>query len=211
MLAMRRLLGSDPNRMVSVVEERAENNKQGPQLQGLRLSFFRRQFHDSRPRPLFFHTGLTPQVYGTVPIHVTLEVRGGTQDDYRQRYFRAHTPGTRVHSASPSFNGLSPSRSFPPTFTRILNMVRLRSAGPCRMRQLATGFFSRPTALTTMPCSHRRSTRRRQPDCSPPWLNQLPAVLPVLGAMEGARSVMIDGHFLVLSGACRRSRRKEKF
>ena len=32
------------------------------------------------------------------------------------------------------------------------------------------------------------------------WLNQLPAVLPILGEMEGLGSVIIDGHFLVLSG-----------
>lgn len=32
------------------------------------------------------------------------------------------------------------------------------------------------------------------------WLNQLSAVLPVLGEMDGLGSVMIDGHFLVLSG-----------
>lgn len=32
------------------------------------------------------------------------------------------------------------------------------------------------------------------------WLNQLPAVLPTLGEMEGLGSVIIDGHFLVLSG-----------
>jgi OOP family OmpA-OmpF porin len=33
-----------------------------------------------------------------------------------------------------------------------------------------------------------------------PWVNQLPAVLPVLEQMQGVRSVMIDGRFLVLSG-----------
>ena len=32
------------------------------------------------------------------------------------------------------------------------------------------------------------------------WLNQLSAVLPILGEMEGLGSVIIDGHFLVLSG-----------
>lgn len=35
---------------------------------------------------------------------------------------------------------------------------------------------------------------------APSWLNQLPAVLPVLEKMQGVRSVMIDGRFLVLSG-----------
>jgi OOP family OmpA-OmpF porin len=35
---------------------------------------------------------------------------------------------------------------------------------------------------------------------APPWVSQLPAVLPVLGQMQGVRSVMIDGRFLVLSG-----------
>ena len=35
---------------------------------------------------------------------------------------------------------------------------------------------------------------------STPWVNQLPAVLPVLEQMQGVRSVMIDGRFLVLSG-----------
>jgi OmpA-OmpF porin, OOP family len=35
---------------------------------------------------------------------------------------------------------------------------------------------------------------------TPPWVNQLPAVLPVLEQMQGVRSVMIDGRFLVLSG-----------
>jgi OmpA-OmpF porin, OOP family len=35
---------------------------------------------------------------------------------------------------------------------------------------------------------------------SAPWLAQLPAVLPVLADMAGLGSVMIDGHFLVLSG-----------
>jgi OOP family OmpA-OmpF porin len=36
---------------------------------------------------------------------------------------------------------------------------------------------------------------------SPPWVSQLPAILSVLEPMQGARSVMIDGHYLVLSGA----------
>lgn len=35
---------------------------------------------------------------------------------------------------------------------------------------------------------------------APSWVNQLPAVLPVLEKMQGVRSVMIDGRFLVLSG-----------
>jgi OOP family OmpA-OmpF porin len=35
---------------------------------------------------------------------------------------------------------------------------------------------------------------------SAPWLAQLPAVLPVLADMAEMGSVMIDGHFLVLSG-----------
>jgi OOP family OmpA-OmpF porin len=35
---------------------------------------------------------------------------------------------------------------------------------------------------------------------APSWVNQLPAVLPVLEQMQGMRSVMIDGRFLVLSG-----------
>ena len=35
---------------------------------------------------------------------------------------------------------------------------------------------------------------------SAPWVTQLPAVLPILGDMEGLGSVIIDGHFLVLSG-----------
>jgi OOP family OmpA-OmpF porin len=35
---------------------------------------------------------------------------------------------------------------------------------------------------------------------APPWVSQLPAVLPVLEQMQGVRSVMIDGRFLVLSG-----------
>jgi OOP family OmpA-OmpF porin len=35
---------------------------------------------------------------------------------------------------------------------------------------------------------------------APSWVNQLPAVLPVLEQMRGVRSVMIDGRFLVLSG-----------
>jgi OOP family OmpA-OmpF porin len=35
---------------------------------------------------------------------------------------------------------------------------------------------------------------------APSWVNQLPAVLPVLEQMQGVRSVMIDGRFLVLSG-----------
>jgi len=32
------------------------------------------------------------------------------------------------------------------------------------------------------------------------WLTSLPSILPVLGQMKGRRSVMIDGHSLVLSG-----------
>jgi len=32
------------------------------------------------------------------------------------------------------------------------------------------------------------------------WLNPLPTILPVLGMMDGRGSVIIDGHFLVLSG-----------
>ena len=36
---------------------------------------------------------------------------------------------------------------------------------------------------------------------APSWVNRLPAVLPVLEQMQGVRSVMIDGRFLVLSGA----------
>jgi OOP family OmpA-OmpF porin len=36
---------------------------------------------------------------------------------------------------------------------------------------------------------------------SPSWVGQLPAILPVLEPMQGARSVMIDGRFVVLSGA----------
>ena len=36
---------------------------------------------------------------------------------------------------------------------------------------------------------------------APSWVNHLPAVLPVLEQMQGVRSVMIDGRFLVLSGA----------
>ncbi len=36
---------------------------------------------------------------------------------------------------------------------------------------------------------------------SPSWVSQLPAILPVLEPMQGARSVMIDGRFVVLSGA----------
>ena len=36
---------------------------------------------------------------------------------------------------------------------------------------------------------------------TPSWVNHLPAVLPVLEQMQGVRSVMIDGRFLVLSGA----------
>ena len=35
---------------------------------------------------------------------------------------------------------------------------------------------------------------------APSWVNHLPAVLPVLEQMQGVRSVMIDGRFLVLSG-----------
>ncbi|HET8721412.1 MAG TPA: BON domain-containing protein, partial [Nitrospira sp.] len=35
---------------------------------------------------------------------------------------------------------------------------------------------------------------------SPSWVNHLPTVLPVLEQMQGVRSVMIDGRFLVLSG-----------
>jgi OOP family OmpA-OmpF porin len=35
---------------------------------------------------------------------------------------------------------------------------------------------------------------------APSWMNQLPAILPVLEQMQGVRSVMIDGRFLVLSG-----------
>jgi OmpA-OmpF porin, OOP family len=35
---------------------------------------------------------------------------------------------------------------------------------------------------------------------APSWVSQLPAVLPVLEQMQGVRSVMIDGRFLVLSG-----------
>ena len=35
---------------------------------------------------------------------------------------------------------------------------------------------------------------------APSWVNQLPAVFPVLEQMQGVRSVMIDGRFLVLSG-----------
>jgi OOP family OmpA-OmpF porin len=35
---------------------------------------------------------------------------------------------------------------------------------------------------------------------TPSWVNHLPAVLPVLEQMQGVRSVMIDGRFLVLSG-----------
>jgi OOP family OmpA-OmpF porin len=35
---------------------------------------------------------------------------------------------------------------------------------------------------------------------TPAWVNHLPAVLPVLEQMQGVRSVMIDGRFLVLSG-----------
>ena len=35
---------------------------------------------------------------------------------------------------------------------------------------------------------------------APPWVNHLPAVLPVLEQMQGVRSVMIDGRFLVLNG-----------
>jgi OOP family OmpA-OmpF porin len=34
----------------------------------------------------------------------------------------------------------------------------------------------------------------------PSWVNHLPTVLPVLEQMQGVRSVMIDGRFLVLSG-----------
>jgi OOP family OmpA-OmpF porin len=33
------------------------------------------------------------------------------------------------------------------------------------------------------------------------WVNQIPAVLPILEQMQGVRSIMIDGRFLVLSGA----------
>jgi OOP family OmpA-OmpF porin len=33
------------------------------------------------------------------------------------------------------------------------------------------------------------------------WVNEIPAVLPVLEQMQGVRSIMIDGRFLVLSGA----------
>jgi OOP family OmpA-OmpF porin len=36
---------------------------------------------------------------------------------------------------------------------------------------------------------------------TPSWVNHIPAVLPVLEQMQGIRSVMIDGRFLVLSGA----------
>jgi OOP family OmpA-OmpF porin len=36
---------------------------------------------------------------------------------------------------------------------------------------------------------------------TPSWVNHLPTVLPVLEQMQGIRSVMIDGRFLVLSGA----------
>src|SRR6185503_17940643 len=32
------------------------------------------------------------------------------------------------------------------------------------------------------------------------WINHLPAVLPLLQHMQGVRSVMIDGRFVVLSG-----------
>ncbi len=35
------------------------------------------------------------------------------------------------------------------------------------------------------------------------WISHIPAVLPVLEQMEGVRSVMIDGRFLVLSGTVR--------
>jgi OOP family OmpA-OmpF porin len=35
---------------------------------------------------------------------------------------------------------------------------------------------------------------------SPSWVSQLPGILSVLEPMQGARSVMIDGRFLVLSG-----------
>ena len=36
---------------------------------------------------------------------------------------------------------------------------------------------------------------------APSWVNHLPAVFPVLEQMQGVRSVMIDGRFLVLNGA----------
>ncbi len=35
---------------------------------------------------------------------------------------------------------------------------------------------------------------------TPSWMKQVPAILPVLEQMQGVRSVMIDGRFLVLSG-----------
>ena len=35
---------------------------------------------------------------------------------------------------------------------------------------------------------------------TPSWVTHLPAVLPVLEQMQGVRSVMIDGRFLVMSG-----------
>lgn len=35
---------------------------------------------------------------------------------------------------------------------------------------------------------------------TPPWVNHLPALLPVLEQMQGIRSIMIDGRFVVLSG-----------
>lgn len=35
---------------------------------------------------------------------------------------------------------------------------------------------------------------------TPSWVNHLPALLPVLEQMQGVRSIMIDGRFVVLSG-----------
>jgi OOP family OmpA-OmpF porin len=43
---------------------------------------------------------------------------------------------------------------------------------------------------------------------TPAWVAQVPAVLPVLEQMEGVRSVMIDGRFVVLSGMVPSEERK---
>jgi OOP family OmpA-OmpF porin len=59
------------------------------------------------------------------------------------------------------------------------------------------------SARTTYAATHVRVLDQLTLDArmdAPSWMNQVPTILPVLEQMQGVRSVMIDGRFLVLSG-----------
>ena len=59
------------------------------------------------------------------------------------------------------------------------------------------------SARTTYATTHVRVLDQLTLDAridAPSWMSQVPTILPVLEQMQGVRSVMIDGRFLVLSG-----------